>query len=212
MTATRYRKKPVEVDTIQWTGTNEADVQAFACGPSRFYALAEEDRVGCDDPEATAAVFDTLHSTWILVYTGQHIVRGVKGEYYPIAEDALAETYEPAEASADALTLLLHEVRAERGRQDQRWGEQNHLDGTGPDVELLPGWPARDLASAAQNICQRYAQMGIVTWRDIFGEEVCEALAESDPARLRAELVQAVSVGVAWIQAIDRRSRQGQPS
>lgn len=107
----RRRKKPIEVDTIQWTGTNEADVQAFTGGPSVFYALDAEDREGSDDPEATATVFDKLHSTWILVYTGQHIVRGVKGEHHPIAEDVLAETYEavssavaqsaPADRAAD---------------------------------------------------------------------------------------------------------------
>ncbi|MFJ5638685.1 hypothetical protein [Streptomyces sp. NPDC093223] len=91
----RYRKRPIEVDTIQWTGDNESAVQAFVGGPSHFYALSPEDREGSDDPEATATVYDKLHSTWVLVYTGQHIVRGVKGEFYPIAEDVLAETYEP---------------------------------------------------------------------------------------------------------------------
>ncbi|MBP5870913.1 hypothetical protein [Streptomyces scabiei] len=111
----RRRKKPVEVDTIQWTGTNEADVQAFTTVTApdgsyvlsaSFYALDDEDRKNSDDPEATATVYDKLHSTWILVYTGQHIVRGVKGEFYPIAEDVLAETYEPVgeEATAAAAT------------------------------------------------------------------------------------------------------------
>ncbi|WP_445524771.1 hypothetical protein [Streptomyces cyslabdanicus] len=94
MTSVRYRKRPVEVDTIQWTGDNEAQVQAFT-GPQNFYALDDADRANSDDPEATATVYDRLHSTWMLVYTGQHIVRGVKGEFYPIAEDVLAETYEP---------------------------------------------------------------------------------------------------------------------
>lgn len=88
----RRRKKPVEVDTIQWTGSNEADVQAFA--GTDFYALDGKDRENSDDPEATATVFDNLHSTWVLVYTGQHIVRGVRREYYPIAEDVLADTYD----------------------------------------------------------------------------------------------------------------------
>lgn len=109
----RRRKKPVEVDTIQWTGSNEADVQAFTTftAPdgsyvlsSNFYALDDEDRENSDDPEATATVYDKLHSTWILVYTGQHIVRGVKGELYPIAEDVLAETYELADAEPDMPT------------------------------------------------------------------------------------------------------------
>lgn len=95
MTVTRYRKRPVEVDTIQWTGSNEVEVQAFTGGARNFYALDDADREYSDDPEATATVFDKLHSTWILVYTGQHIVRGVVGEFYPIAEAVLAETYEP---------------------------------------------------------------------------------------------------------------------
>lgn len=94
------RKKPIPVDTIQWLGDNEADVQAFTGGAAYFYALDPEDRENSDDPEATATVYDRLHSTWVLVYTGQHIVRGVKGEYYPIAEDVLAETYEDADTPA----------------------------------------------------------------------------------------------------------------
>jgi hypothetical protein len=89
----RYRKKPVVIEAIQWTGDNEAAVQEFA-GASNFYALDDEDRAGSGDPEATATVFDKLHSTWVLVYAGQHVIRGVKGEYYPIAADVLAETYE----------------------------------------------------------------------------------------------------------------------
>jgi hypothetical protein len=96
------RKKPVPVDTIQWLGDNEADVQAFTGGSGYFYALDPEDRENSDDPEATATVFDRLHSTWVLVYTGQHIVRGVKGEFYPIAEDVLAETYETADTPLHA--------------------------------------------------------------------------------------------------------------
>lgn len=98
------------------------------------------------------------------------------------------------------------EIVLERERQDERWGEQNHLDGTGPEEPLLPGWTARELADAARSACQLNADLGIVTWRDVFGEEACEALAESDPVRLRAELVQVAAVAVAWIQAIDRRT------
>ena len=118
MTITRYRKLPIEVDTIQWTGSNEAEVQTFTGGASHFYALDAEDREGSDDPEATAAVFDELHSTWVLVYTGQHIVRGVKGEFYPIAEDVLAETYERVQtgrASAEARVLALYEQWVKAG-------------------------------------------------------------------------------------------------
>ena len=43
------------------------------------------------------------------------------------------------------------------------------------------------------------------TWRHILTEEVWEAFAEKDSARLRAELVQVAAAAVNWIEAIDRR-------
>ncbi|MFI1701993.1 hypothetical protein ACH419_39435 [Streptomyces bobili] len=122
----RRRKKPVEVDTIQWTGDNETAVQAFTGGPSNFYALDTEDREGSDDPEATATVYDRLHSTWVLVYTGQHIVRGVKGEHYPIAEDVLAETYDTADTTpATAYEQLADRLDLEAARRTKAaWSPQ----------------------------------------------------------------------------------------
>ena len=93
----KFRKRPVEVDTVQWTGSNEAELIDFT--GHRFEAVRPEDRA--ENPEITAQVFDELHSTWVGVYTGQHIVRGVKGEFYPIAEDVLAATYEPVPAAAN---------------------------------------------------------------------------------------------------------------
>jgi len=88
----RYRKRPVEVDTCRWDGDNEAELRCFTGG--NFNKLAPEDRDRCDDPDATGEVFDRLHSTWVLVYTGDSIIRGVQGEFYPIRADVLDETYE----------------------------------------------------------------------------------------------------------------------
>lgn len=90
----RFRKRPVEVEAVQWTGDNEAELVAFA--GSLFHAVDPEDR--SDDPDQTAAIMDTLHNTWMRVYDGQWIVKGVKGEFYVIAPDVLAETYEPVHA------------------------------------------------------------------------------------------------------------------
>lgn len=89
----RFRKKPVEVEAIQWTGDNADELETFTGG--LFNMLDREDREHCDDPEMTAQVFDDLHSTWVGVYTGQWIIRGVKGEFYPCDAAVLAETYDP---------------------------------------------------------------------------------------------------------------------
>jgi hypothetical protein len=88
----KFRKKPVEVDAVQWTGDNTAELHEFA--ETNFDVLGPEDRANCDDPEATAQIFDRLHSTWVLVQTGDFIVRGVQGELYPCRLDVFEATYE----------------------------------------------------------------------------------------------------------------------
>jgi hypothetical protein len=115
-----WRKKPVTVSAVRWTGVNEDELTEFARAESlgsHFYVLDDEDRANCADPAATAQVYDKLHSTWVLVYDGQWIVKGVKGEFYPCAPDVFAETYEAAAGSPpvsrDALEQLAEKWKAE---------------------------------------------------------------------------------------------------
>ncbi|MER7815612.1 hypothetical protein [Streptomyces sp. NPDC096153] len=97
----KYRKLPVEVEAIEWTGNNEAELIEFT--RDYFRAVpADEQRAIPRAPGITAEVYDALHATWVGVKTGQHVVRGVKGEFYPIDPAVLAETYEPAEAADGA--------------------------------------------------------------------------------------------------------------
>jgi hypothetical protein len=111
---------------------------------------------------------------------------------------------------------VLLEVGAERERQDAKWGEQNHPDGTGAfsvreGGRVLPdeyvGAVRADRAREAKSACDRAAAEGRLTYLHILREEVAEAAAEHDPALLRAELVQVAAVAVKWIEAIDRRRR-----
>jgi hypothetical protein len=94
---------------------------------------------------------------------------------------------------------VLAEVQAERERQDAKWGEQNHPDGTGNRSQ-------QDRAEFARRWCESAFESGYGTWADVLTEEVAEAEAERDPARLRAELIQVAAVACAWIAAIDRRT------
>jgi hypothetical protein len=89
----RYRKKAVEIDAIQWTGANAERVREFAEGG--WNEIAPDDRHA--DPEATAEVYDRLHSTWVLMYTGDMVIRGMRGEYYPCRLDVFFETNEDVE-------------------------------------------------------------------------------------------------------------------
>lgn len=118
-------------------------------------------------------------------------------------------------------TIVADDVAAERARQDAKWGEQNHPDGTGPNTTPLVAivkvaWRgnevpvgvqhyAHGLALMAKQTTDHAARAGMVTWRDILLEEVFEALAEDDPAALRTELIQVAAVAQQWAEAIDRR-------
>lgn len=95
--------------------------------------------------------------------------------------------------------LVLDEVGAERLRQDEKWGEQNHPDGTGNGTFSM-------LADAVRDWCQKAFAQGKGTWAHVLLEKVAEALAEEEAPNLRAELVQVSAVGAAWIEAIDRRT------
>lgn len=92
---------------------------------------------------------------------------------------------------------VLDEIAGERLRQDAKWGPQNHPNGTG-----VPSMQAA--AARSRLVCDRNFTLGQGTWADILREEFHEALAESDPARLRGELIQVAAVAVAWVEAIDR--------
>lgn len=89
-----------------------------------------------------------------------------------------------------------NEVLAERLRQNEKWGEQNHPNGTAGRYATLANFyrEATDLA----------ASDGSLTYRHILLEEVFEAMAEDDPAKLRIELIQVAAVAVQWVEAIDR--------
>jgi len=95
---------------------------------------------------------------------------------------------------------VLRDIQEERTRQDVKWGQQNHPDGTGHTH-------ARAHADSAKSVCNHYAKIGQLTWMHILTEEMMEAFAETDPKLLRTELIQAAAVATAWAECIDRRQR-----
>lgn len=76
-----YRKKPVTVEAVQWTGENRAEMCEFI------------------DPE----VFEIIPRVGLVIHTlegdhhaspGDYIIKGVNGEFYPCKPDIFAKTYE----------------------------------------------------------------------------------------------------------------------
>ncbi|MFE3144767.1 hypothetical protein [Streptomyces scopuliridis] len=98
----------------------------------------------------------------------------------------------------DRQARILADIKAERDSQDALFGVQNLPDGTSA---LFKG-----SADVHRSDCDRAFTEGRGTFRHVFLEEVFEAMAESHPIKLRAELIQAIAVGVKWVEAIDRRT------
>lgn len=76
-----YRKKPVVVEAVQWTGENHAEMCEFI------------------DPEA----FEIIPRIGLVIHTlegdhhaspGDYIIKGVNREFYPCKPDIFAKTYE----------------------------------------------------------------------------------------------------------------------
>ncbi|WP_267244389.1 hypothetical protein [Streptomyces sp. PR69] len=104
----------------------------------------------------------------------------------------------PALFIVPGIKQFAYDIDAERQAQLTKFGDQHHPDGTG-----LPGDHSQ--AHIARRICRKAAADGTLTRRHILQEEVREALAESNPAQLRAELVQVAAVCAAWISDLDSR-------
>jgi hypothetical protein len=89
--AAKYRKKPVVIEAIQYTGDNFEELDLFT--HHQFDELEDQ----TDDPEVVAEVFDTLHSTWVGVKLNNWIIEGIQGEFYPCDADVFENTYEKVE-------------------------------------------------------------------------------------------------------------------
>lgn len=112
-----------------------------------------------------------------------------------------------------AVSDVIGNVISEIIRSTAKHGNQDHLlDGTGPDLPFpSPNIPCRrdEAAEALKARCKDVSQNeggdGTITWEHILTEEWGEAIAESDPDALDAELVQLLAVGVKWLVALRKR-------
>lgn len=88
----RYRKRPVVVEAVRWTGDNEAEIQAWV-GAAYFNALDAEDRENADDPEHTAQLLVRANSVWVGMKTGEWVLQDKLGAY-PCADSVFTQNYE----------------------------------------------------------------------------------------------------------------------
>lgn len=79
----KFRKKPVVIEAVQFTGTNCDEIEAFA------------EEVSWLESMPPIAVISTPEGT-MYAEAGCWIIKGVKGEFYPCKDEVFKMTYEPA--------------------------------------------------------------------------------------------------------------------
>jgi hypothetical protein len=80
----RYRKKPVEITAVQYTGNNIEDIRLFA-----------RDKLGVDvDATGERTVFIHTLEGNMEISPGDYVIKGVDGEFYPCKPGIFWKTYE----------------------------------------------------------------------------------------------------------------------
>ena len=80
----KFRKKPMVIEAIQWAGDNIESIRAFMepVRPTRW-----------TDAHSNCLIIHTLEGDH-RADMGDWIIKGVKGEYYPCKPDIFEMTYE----------------------------------------------------------------------------------------------------------------------
>lgn len=81
----KYRKKPVEVEVLEWDGSNSVAMARFMGKPLDEITAS---------PLNNALVIRTLEGK-MTAKVGDFIIKGVHGEFYPCKPEIFEATYEP---------------------------------------------------------------------------------------------------------------------
>ncbi len=90
---TRFRKRPITIEAIQWRGDNLLEIQQWGAPATRLAASTDALIIGTleDGPNNEAIHVATV---------GDWIIRGVAGEYYPCKPDIFEASYEQVDTEA----------------------------------------------------------------------------------------------------------------
>ena len=81
----KYRKKPIVIEAIRWTGENFEELADLVEGSKRKVMYDESDK---------SLKIKTLEGT-MTALPGDYIIKGVRGELYPCKPGIFEQTYEP---------------------------------------------------------------------------------------------------------------------
>jgi len=84
----RFRKKPVIIEAIQWTGSNFEEIKAFY--PDAYFIHPEASRDG------TRCVYIRTLEGDMWAAVNDWIIKGIKGEFHPCKPDISNKPMKPS--------------------------------------------------------------------------------------------------------------------
>lgn len=97
---TKYRKKPVVIEAIQYTGDNATEIANWTKQLSSGRYIED----GGD-----YLLIQTLEGTMKAI-PGDFIIKGIKNEFYPCKPDIFEQTYEKVEEEITALDVVQQSI------------------------------------------------------------------------------------------------------
>jgi len=88
-----YRKKPVEIQAVQFDGAEESAKKIASFSPEIIVFRENQGGILFDCKTIWLLKIKTLEGI-MAAYEGDWIIKGVKGEFYPCKDDIFKMTYE----------------------------------------------------------------------------------------------------------------------
>lgn len=89
----KFRKKPVEIEAIQYNNLNKEEIENFVGYELRSVIDSQHYDQGLPISPTRFLYINTLEGE-MQVNPGDYVIRGIKGEFYPCKPDIFEATYD----------------------------------------------------------------------------------------------------------------------
>ena len=90
----KFRKKPVVIEAVQWTGDNSTEIKLFVGKELKTSIPPHQMEFDYTIPnEVYTIIIPTLEGDMKAIKT-DWIIRGINGEFYPCKKDIFEKTYD----------------------------------------------------------------------------------------------------------------------
>mgnify|MGYP003655550089 CR=1 FL=1 len=90
----KYRKRPIIVDAVQWTGQNHREMFEFLGGKSTEFIQAEGKNFYIDFSKVEGGLIIRTLEGEHKASIGDYVVKGIKDEFWPVKPDIFELSYE----------------------------------------------------------------------------------------------------------------------